>query len=300
MQGIQKLTINGTQITNQQDIANTLNRYFSSVNNSESNSDKLGNVEYDNLSTYSNFEQGKGTPAPPLVFKSFSTNELTQIIKSLKTKNSSGYDEINTKLLKIYICSPVTHICNKSISTGIYPERLKFSIIKPLFKKGVRTSLSNYRPISLLTTFSKVIEKALYNRLIGHLNINSLLNPQQFGFRRNLSTDNAIFNLTHEILKALNSKMIVGSIFFDLEEAFESINHALLINKLPQYGILGKSKLLIQSYLTNRFQRVQLDNSFLDEKLDSTWMKVKRGVPQGSILGPLLFILYRVFHDFRA
>jgi len=128
-------------------------------------------VEYDNLSTYSNFEQGKGTPDPPLVFKSFSTNEITRIIKSLKTKNSSGYDEINTKLLKIsvnYICSPITHICNKSISTGIFPERLKFSIIKPLFKKGDRTSLSNYRPISLLTTFSKVIEKALCNRLIDH------------------------------------------------------------------------------------------------------------------------------------
>ena len=182
-----------------------------------------------------------------------------------------------------YIYSLITHICNKSISTGIFPERLKFSTIKPLFEKGDRTSLSNYRPMSLLTTFSKVIEKALYNRLIDHLNINSLLNPQEFGFRRNLSTDNAIFNLTHEILKALNSKMIVGSIFFYLKKAFDSISYALLINKLPQYGTLGKSKLLMESYLTNRFQRVQLHNSFLDEKLDSTWMKVKRGVPQGSI-----------------
>ena len=131
-----------------------------------------------------------------------------------------------------------------------------------------------------------MIDKALYNRLIDHLN------PQQFGFRRNLSTDNAIFNLMHEILNALNSKMIVGSIFLDLEKAFDSIDHALLKNKLPQYGILGKSKLLIESYLTNRFQRVQLDNSFLDTRLDSMWMKVKCGVPQGSILGPLLFILY--------
>jgi len=99
-----------------------------------------------------------------------------------------------------------------------------------------------------------VIEKALYNRLIDHININSLLNSQQYGFRSNLSTDNTIFNLTHEILKALNSKMTVGSIFFDLEKAFDSINHSLLINKLPQYGILGKSKLLIESYLTNRLK----------------------------------------------
>ena len=90
-----------------------------------------------------------------------------------------------------------------------------------------------------------MIEKALYNTLIDHLNNNSLLNPQQFGFRRILSTDNAIFNLTHEILKTLNNKMMVGSIFFDLEKAFDSINHSQLINKLPLYGITGKSKLLI-------------------------------------------------------
>jgi len=122
-----------------------------------------------------------------------------------------------------------------------FPERLKYSIIKPLFKKGDRTTPSNYRPISLLTAFSKVIEKALYNRLIDHLNNNSLLNPQQFGFRRNLPTDNTIFKLTHKILKALYNKKMVGSIFFDLEKAFDSINHSLLINKLPLYGITGKS-----------------------------------------------------------
>ena len=113
----------------------------------------------------------------------------------------------------------------------------KYSIIKPLFQKSERTIPSNYRPISLLTEFSKVIEKALYNRLIFHLNNNSLLNPQQFGFRKNLSTDNAIFSLTHEILKALNSKMSLGSIFFDLEKAFDSINHSLLIKKNFRYMV---------------------------------------------------------------
>ena len=94
------------------------------------------------------------------------------------------------------------------------------------------------------------------------------------------------------ILKTLNNKMMVGSIFFDLEKAFDSINHSLFINKLPLYGIIGKSKLLIESYLVNRFQRVQLNNPISDAKLDSKWMKIKHGVPQGSILGPLLFILY--------
>ena len=186
LQSIQKLIIDGTQLTNQQDIANALNKHFPNEKNSVSNGDKLDNMKHNKPFANSNFEQGRETLVPPLVFKLFSTKEITQIIKSLKTKNSSGYDEINTKLLKIsvnYISSPLTYIVNKSISAGIFLERLKFSIIKPLFKKGDRTIPSNYRPISLLTAFSKVIEKALYNRLIDHLNTNNLIHPQQFGFR---------------------------------------------------------------------------------------------------------------------
>jgi hypothetical protein len=105
------------------------------------------------------------------VFKSYSTHEIINIIKSLKTKESYGYDEISTKLLKIsanYICSPLTHICNKAIAAGIFPQRLKYFVIKPLFKKGDKAIPANYRPISLLTTFSKVLEKALFNTLIEH------------------------------------------------------------------------------------------------------------------------------------
>jgi hypothetical protein len=290
-----KLIIDGTQLTNEQDIANALNKHFSNVKNSVSNGDKLDNMKQNNPFANSNTEQGRETLVPSLVFKLFSTKEMTQIIKSLKTKNSSGYDEINTKLLKIsvnYISSPLTYICNKSISAGIFPERLKFSIIKPLFKKGDRTIPSNYRPISLLTAFSKVMEKALYNRLIDHLNTNNLIHPQQFGFRQNLSTENAIFNLTHDVSKALNNKLSVGSIFFDLEKSFDSVAHSTLISKLLHFGIIGKSKILIESYLTNRFQKVQLACPPSNIKSESTWMRVKRGVPQGSILGPLLFILH--------
>jgi len=144
----------------------------------------------------------------------------------------------------------------------------------------------------MLTSFSKVLEKALYNRLIEYLNNNNILNSQQFGFRKNLATEVAIFRLIHEILNALNSKIMVDSIFFDLAKAFDSVNHLLLIQKLPHYGIIGKSKLLLESYLTNRFQRVQLDSSTLNLKTTSTWNKAKHGVPQGTVLGPLLFLLY--------
>lgn len=232
IQDIQKLTTDGNHLTNQHSIAEAFNKYFSSIID-KTNSNSLGNMRLENSSTYSYLEQYVGDSFPPLVFKSFSTREIISIIKSLKTKNS-GYDEISTKLLKIsasYICSPLTYICNKSISTGIFPERLKYSIIKPLYKKGDKTDPSNYRPISMLTSFSKVLEKALYNRLSEYLNNNNILNAQQFGFRRRLSTDDAIFKLTHEILNALNSKAMVGSIFFDLAKAFDSVNHSLPIKK---------------------------------------------------------------------
>jgi hypothetical protein len=167
-----------------------------------------------------------------MVFKFFSTHEITTIIKSLKAKNSFGYDEVSTKVLKIsanYICSPITHICNKTISSGIFPERLKYSIIKPLYKKGGKTYPSNYRPISLLTSFSKVLEKALYNRLSEYINNNSLLIGQQFGFRKRLATEDAIFKLTHEVSNALNNGTKVCGIFCDLEKAFDSVNHSSLI-----------------------------------------------------------------------
>ena len=119
-------------------------------------------MRHGNPYTYCYFDHSAGDSYPPLVFKTFFTQEITSVIKSVKTKNSSGYDEIITKLLKIsvnYICSPLTYICNKSVITGIFPEQLKYSIIKPLYKKGDKTDPSNYRPLSMLTSFSKVLEK---------------------------------------------------------------------------------------------------------------------------------------------
>ena len=117
------------------------------------------------------------------------------------------------------------------------------------------------------------------NREQIYLNNNNILNAQQFGFRTSLSTENPIFRLTHEILNALNSKVMVESIFFDLAKAFDSINYLLLLHILPHYGLSGKSKLLIESYLTNRFQRVQLDSSSSNSKTASTWTKVNHDVP---------------------
>jgi retron-type reverse transcriptase len=168
---------------------------------------------------------------------------------------------------------------------------MKYSVVKPIHKKGDKINPANYRPVSLLTT-SKILEKALYTRLIGHFDTNQLLVDNQFGFRKGIATEDAIYKLTNEILNASNNKTVAGSIFCDLEKAFDSVSHDILISKLQYYGIRGKAKSLLESYLRNRYQRVHITNTYLNSNSVSKWTKIKCGVPQGSILGPLLFLIY--------
>ena len=144
---------------------------------------------------------------------------MNKITDSLKSKNSSGYDEISTKIIKIskpFIISPLINTCNKVLVQGIYPERLKFPLIKPIYKSGDKSSPSNYRPISLLPAFSKIFEKVIYKRLFDHLNNNDILNKHQYGFQNEVSTENASHMLLNETLTALNSKQLVEGIFCDL------------------------------------------------------------------------------------
>jgi hypothetical protein len=164
--------------------------------------------------------------------KPTTTTEIENIIKALKPKNSHRYDEISTQLLKItapFISSPLNYMCNKVITKGIFPDRLKYSIVKPLYKKGNKKVVSNYRPISLLTSFSKILEKVLHTRLLDHLHKNSIIGKEQYGFQKGLTTDNAVYKLINEVLKALNNKQIVGGIFCDLTKAFDCVDHDMLI-----------------------------------------------------------------------
>jgi len=181
-----------------------------------------------------------------------STHEIEKIIKSLKSKNTGGYDEISTQILKLsapYIIPPLTYICNAILNSGIFPDRLKCAIIKPIFKKGDDQEIMNYRPISLLTSFSKVIEKLIYVRLLDHINTNCILVNEQNGFRTQSSTEQATFSLINNILTAMNNNLKIGGIFCDLQKAFDCMDHKILMNKLQFYGIQGKFKTLTASYI---------------------------------------------------
>jgi hypothetical protein len=226
--------------------------------------------------------------------KNTTTHEIDKIIRSLKTKDSHGYDGISTRILKLsasYIVSPLTYIANRILSSGNFPDRLKYSEVKPLFKSGKVSDIANYRPISLLTSFSKIIEKLIHQRLYYFFEQQKILVKDKHGFRQKASTETAAFSLFNNILDSLDSRKNVGGLFLDLRKAFDCMDHDILVAKLKFYGISGKSGKLIKSYIKDRYQRVALKDKF-NNKITSECKRVNYGIPQGSVLVPLLFLIY--------
>jgi len=158
------------------------------------------------------------------MFLRISWFEIDKIVKSLKTKNSYEYDGIPITILKLsapFIISPLTYNCNKFLFSDVFPERLKYAIIRPVYKKGDKLLTTNYRPISLLTSFSRIFEKVIYSRLYKHICTNNIPVKEQYGFRINSSTEAASYNVINEILKAMNNRFAVRGIFCDLEKTID-------------------------------------------------------------------------------
>jgi len=196
-----------------------------------------------------------------------------------------------------FIKKPLANICNTSFASGTFPEILKIAIVKPLHKKGNTGEVKNYRPISPLSVFSKIIEKLMYSRLMSFLTKNNILNDDiQHGFCEGKSTETATHAFLENIQKAIEKKINLVGIFFDLSKAYDVLDHKILLFKLDAYGIRGLVNQWFKSYLCNRKQSVEINymenTSRISEKFTSTFKEMKGGVPQGSVLGPALFLLY--------
>ena len=275
--------VNNRSIADQKEIADQFNIFFSNIGSTLSDSIEIADstldfTDYLNNPTEHHFN-----------FNTITESETLSIINKLKNKNSSGKDEISNKLLKSIkdeIAKPLTIIINQSLKTGVFPDPLKIAKVKPLYKKGDNFCLNNYRPISLLPTISKIFERVMFAQLYSYLNANNLLSEQQYGFRSQHSTELACVKLVDYITTEMDNVKKIKTptaIFLDLSKAFDTLNFNILLNKLQYYGIDGISLSLIRSYLTDRFQYVQFENS------ESDLLEIKTGIPQGSILGPLFF-----------
>ena len=281
---IQSIIVNGTSIHDPATMADQFNNFF--VNIATKIVEEIHPVT------------DKLTDPPPLTvpvssFKfldePLTLSEIQSSIDQLKNKatvDSDGISSIFLKKIALTISKPLLLIFTKSFTDGEIPQQLKCSKVIPLFKSGDRASMDNYRPIALLSTFSKILEKIVCNRLSNYLENNNLLSKFQYGFRKEHSTLHPMIHFMNKITNALENKMHTIAIFCDLRKAFDSCNHQILLSKLNRMGLSGTELRWFENYLTNRQQYVFVNGS------SSSCLTTEIGVPQGSILGPLLFLIY--------
>ena len=208
---------------------------------------------------------------------------------ALDIKKASGYDCLSTRLIRDasnFISTPLCHIFNMSLQEGKFPNALKIAKVTPIYKKGSKDAPGNYRPISVLPVIGKIFEKIVNKQLMDFLEVNNMLEPHQYGFRKKYSTKLSVVNLCNALLKSLDEGKITIGIFIDFQKAFDTINHDILIRKLSHYGIRGTALQWFANYLFNRFQFVKY------REVHSSYKEISCGVPQGSVLGPSLFLIY--------
>ena len=300
--GKQKITlVNGQDIiTENNELADTFNTFFKeAVSNLgiEENSDLIDFTDNDNQIDRA-IEKFKNHPSILKInemvsigrefdFTNVSNSDVDDQMKKLNTKKASTFKNIPPKILKqnTDICSPILlGLINDSFHNSEFPDKLKVADITPVFKKDDATNVKNYRPVSVLPVASKIFERLMQTQMTDY--INKYLSPFLCGYRTGFSAQHALIALLEKWKITLDKKGFAGAVLMDLSKAFDCLNHDLLIAKLIAYGFSKKSVMLIRSYLKNRWQRTKINTSF------SSWSELIMGVPQGSVLGPLLFNIY--------
>ena len=224
-------------------------------------------------------------------FLFFPTNvhEIYKFLKTMKSKQSVGHDGLSTKYLKLFapvICEPISKLFNSCIQNGVFPDSLKVAKIFPLFKSGDKRDPSNYRPISILPAIAKLFEKLIYKRMLKFITKHCIFSKSQIGFRNKRSCLQAIFfSVVEDIRTCFDERSTGAACLVDLKKAFDTIDHAIFLQKLDRYVFRGEINGLLQSYLTNQKQFV------ISSGVSSSQLNIRHGVPQGSVLGPLLFLL---------
>ena len=273
--------IDGNNTTNSKLISNGFCQYFTDVGSILSSKIPKVDTKFDSFLKHSRVNS--------LFFEPTNPKEIKDFIMNLKSNKSSSIDGLNGSLIKSLsddLAYPLSILFNISMSTGIVPNEAKLAKVVPIYKNGSHNLLCNYRPISLLPIFSKLLEKIIHSRLVRYLDKYKVVVDNQYGFRKGFSTIHAITEFSNVVTKSFESNRSVLSVFLDLSKAFDTIDHNILLSKLHFYGIRGIALDWFRSYLHNRQHLVSFNGILSHART------IEYGVPQGSVLGPLLFVLY--------
>ena len=274
------LIVKEENLTDPSKISEAFNNYF--VNASKELEGKLPPIDSDPLK-YLNPRNPTSMPVPHATI-----NDVINVFKSIKSKSCS-IDDFSPGILKRNVhllASPITLLFNQSVQQGKFPHKLKRAKVIPLYKKGAKTDVNNFRPISLLNIFSKIFEKIMKKFLIDFLDTQNIISDSQFGFQRKKCTEDVLIKFSKNIYEQLDKSNSVLSIFIDFSKAFDTVPHNILINKLHHYGIRDNILQWFSNYLSDRSQSTVFESKTSEPK------SVTMGVPQGSVLGPILFLLF--------